>query len=150
MEGVLMNLEMLARESVDCAFKVHAELGPGLLESVYEMVLARDLEQRGLRVERQKPISFVCRQIEFDEGFRVDLLVEGKLLIEVKSVEGFAAVHMKQILTYLRLLNLPLGFLINFGAASFKEGVRRIVNKHNDFTSSGLRLHGDPERPKLS
>lgn len=123
-----MHLEDLATAAVDCGFKLHTEVGPGLLESVYEAVLARKLQQRGLRVERQKPVPIMIDGVSFDEGFRVDLLVEGKLLIELKSVERFAPVHGKQVLTYLRLLNLPLGILMNFGAPTFREGVRRVVN----------------------
>lgn len=137
-----MDVEALAREAVDCAYKVHAELGPGLLESVYEAVVAKRLTLRGLRVERQKIIALTVDDLKFDEGFRADLLVEEKLLLELKSVEKLASVHGKQVLTYLRLLNLPLGLLINFGGATFKEGVRRIVNNHLNFASSVLRIHG--------
>lgn len=143
-----MDIETLAREAVDCAYKVHCELGPGLLESVYEAVLAKRLEQRGLRIERQKAVSFSYDDIDFHEGFRVDLLVAGKLLIELKSVEKTAAIHSKQVLTYLRLLGLPLGLLINFGTAAFRESVQRIVNNHTDFTSSRLRLHEQAESPR--
>jgi GxxExxY protein len=109
---------------------VHRGLGPGLLESVYEVVLARTLEKRGFRVARQKPISFVFDDIEFEDAFRTDILVEDTLLIEVKSVERSAPVHGKQLLTYLRLMKLPLGFVMNFGAPSFKEGVQRIANNY--------------------
>jgi hypothetical protein len=99
-------------------------------------VLARMLEERGLLVERQVSVAFDFNGMHFDEGLRVDLLVDGCLVIELKSVEKLAPVHAKQLLTYLRLLNLPVGLLINFGAATFKEGIRRIVNKHQDFASS--------------
>ncbi len=136
-----MDIETLARESVDCAFHIHRELGPGLLESVYETVMARAMEKRGFRVERQKPISFTFEDITFDDAFRPDLLIEGTLLIELKSAERMAPVYSKQVLTYLRLMKLPLGLLINFGAPTFKEGIMRIVNKHKDITSSHLRLH---------
>ncbi len=136
-----MDVEMLARESVDCAFHIHRELGPGLLESVYETVMARAMEKRGFRVERQKPISFSFEDIVFDEAFRPDLLIEGTLLIELKSAERMAPVYSKQVLTYLRLMKLPLGLLINFGAPTFKEGIMRIVNNHKDISSSHLRLH---------
>ena len=136
-----MELESLAREVVDCAYKVHCDLGPGLLETVYEAVLARRITTKGLRVERQKAIAFRFDGIDFDEGFRADLMVEGRLLVELKSSEKLAAVYGKQVLTYLRLLELPLGLLINFGRATFKEGVRRIVNNHNDTDSSRLRIH---------
>ncbi len=136
-----MEIETLARELVDCAYKVHRDLGPGLLESVYGVVLAKRLEQRGLRVEREKPIAIVIDDLDFDAGFRADLLIEEKLLVELKSVERLVSVHGKQVLTYLRLLRLPLGILINFGGATFKEGVRRIVNNHTDTTSSRLHVH---------
>ena len=136
-----MELEELARIAVDCGFKVHTGLGPGLLESVYEVVLAHTLTQRGLRVQRQYPVPIMFEGITFDEGFRADLLVEERLLIELKSVEQLAPVHSKQVLTYLRLLNLPLGLLINFGAPTFKEGIKRIVNNHTEGGSSTLRIH---------
>jgi GxxExxY protein len=136
-----MEIEEIAREVVDCGYKLHARLGPGLLESVYEAVLAKLVSERGLFVERQKPVPIVFEAIHFDEGFRADLVVERKLLVELKSVENLAPVHGKQVLTYLRLLNLPLGLLMNFGAATFKEGIKRVVNKHSDFASSRLRVH---------
>ena len=126
---------------VDAAFQLHKELGPGLLESVYEVVLAKMLAERGLRVERQSPVPIVFHGCRFEEGFRADLIVEGKLLIELKSVEFLQPVHGKQVLTYLRLLDLRMGLLINFGAATFKEGVKRIVNSHQDFASSRLRVN---------
>ncbi|MCE9521303.1 MAG: GxxExxY protein [Alphaproteobacteria bacterium] len=123
-----MDIEVLAREAVDCGFKIHNDLGPGLLESVYEDVLAHLLESRGMQVERQAPISFVYSGKSYDNGFRADILVERKLLIELKSIEKLAPVHSKQVLTYLRLLELPLGLLMNFGAATFREGVHRVLN----------------------
>ena len=137
----MQNIEELSAVVVDCGYLLHRQLGPGLLESVYEVVLAKILEQRGLRVERQKPVSIEFYGLRFDEGFRADLLVEGLVLVELKSVENIAAVHGKQVLTYLRLLNLPLGLLMNFGAATFKEGIKRIVNSHQDFASSRLRVN---------
>ena len=120
--------EEIAKIVVDCAFHLHKELGPGLLETVYEVVLAKRLEKEGLKVERQKPIPIVVDDIKFNEGFRADLLINDLLLIELKSVETVLPVHAKQLLTYLRLLNLPMGFLINFGGETFKEGVKRILN----------------------
>lgn len=138
-----MDIEKLARDVIDCAYGIHRDLGPGLLESVYETLLMSRLQQRGLRVERQKAISFSFDGIDFPEGFRIDLLVERKLVIEVKSMEKAAPAHGKQLLTYLRLMTLPLGLLINFGTATFREGVQRVVNNHTDFASSGLRLHDD-------
>jgi iron complex transport system substrate-binding protein len=139
-----MNIEDLARIAVDCGLRIHRELGPGLLESVYEAVLFRSIEKSGLRVERQKAISFTFDDMRFEDAFRADLLIDGKLLVELKSVEKAAPVHGKQVLTYLRLMNLPLGLLMNFGMATFKEGVQRIVNHHKDFASSRLRVHEEP------
>lgn len=127
-----MELDDIARQVVDCGFNIHRELGPGLLESVYELVLVRALEKRGFRIERQRSVSFIFEGIEFQDAFRVDIIVEGRLLIEVKSTEKVAAVHPKQLLTYLRLMKLPLGILMNFGLATFKEGVQRVANNHTD------------------
>jgi len=126
---------------VDCGYKLHVEAGPGLLESVYEAVLAKMLEERGVPVKRQVRVPINLMGLSLDEGFRADLLVGDVLLVELKSVEQLHPVHSKQVLTYLRLLDLPLGLLINFGAATFKEGVKRIVNKHRDFASSRLRVN---------
>ena len=126
----MANVEELARVAVDCGLHLHRDLGPGLLESVYEMTLATSLGKRGLAVQRQVPISFDYDGSVFADAFRVDILVEGALLIEVKSVEQLAPVHGKQLLTYLRLTRRPLGLLMNFGAATFREGVKRIVNNH--------------------
>ncbi len=136
-----MNIEELSAIVVDSAFHLHKDLGPGLLESVYEAVLARMLEQRGLRVERQHVVAFDFHGMHFEEGLRVDLLVHGSLVVELKSVENLAPVHAKQLLTYLRLLDLRLGLLINFGAATFKEGIKRVVNDHHDFAASRLRVN---------
>ena len=118
----------IAREIVDAAFHIHKALGPGLLETVYEVVLARELEKRGLRVVRQQPVSIVFGDLKFDEGFRADLIIEGKVIIELKSVEQIAPVHKKQLLTYLRLADKRLGLLINFGSAVIKDGISRIAN----------------------
>jgi len=121
---------------VDAAYKLHTGLGPGLLESVYEAVLSRDLTRRGLKVERQKIVMFEYDGMHFEEGLRLDLLVENRVIVELKSVEKMSAVHPKQLLTYLRLMNLPVGLLINFGAATFKEGVQRIVNNYRPSSAS--------------
>jgi GxxExxY protein len=118
----------LARDIVDAAFHIHQNLGPGLLESVYEAILARELTKRGLRVARQKPVPIVYDGLAFDEGFRADLIVEDKIIIELKSAEQVAPVHKKQLLTYLRLADKRLGLLINFGAAVVKDGICRLVN----------------------
>lgn len=121
-------LNEITGEIVDAAYQIHTRLGPGLLESVYEAVLARELETRQLKVQRQVPVPIRYKDLSFEEGFRADLIVEHKIIIELKSVEQIAPVHPKQLLTYLRLMNLKLGLLINFGALTMKEGVKRIAN----------------------
>jgi len=126
---------------VDAAYKLHVGLGHGLLESVYEAVLARDLQRRGLVVERQKPISFQYDGLRFMDSFRVDLLVASHIPVEIKSLEKLAPVHSKQLLTYLQLLNLPVGLLINFGEATLKSGLRRVVNGLSLSASPRLRVN---------
>ena len=110
------------------AIALHEEIGPGLLESVYEVLLAKALCDRGLKVERQVPVSICYRGIKFDEGFRIDILVENKVILEIKSVEQMARAHKKQLLTYLRLRPCKLGYLLNFGEAVLKSGITRCVN----------------------
>jgi len=122
-----MELNELSQIIVDAAFQVHRGLGPGLLESVYEVVLADALRARGLKVERQKPIPIRFEDKVFDEGFRADLIVEGRILVELKSVEQLARVHKKQVLTYLKLSGIPLGLLINFGGELLKCNIERLV-----------------------
>lgn len=117
-----------AREIVDAAFHIHKALGPGLLETVYEVVPARELEKRGLRAVRQQPVAIVFGDLKFEEGFRADLIVADKVIVELKSVEQLAPVHKKQLLTYLRLADKRLGLLINFGSAVIKDDISRIVN----------------------
>jgi GxxExxY protein len=118
----------IAKVAVDAAFEVHTKLGPGLLESVYETVLAAVLRRRGLQIERQVPVPIRFDDILFDEGFRADLIVEGKVILELKSVEATAPVHKTQVLTYIRLADKRLGLLINFGAPLIKDGITRLVN----------------------
>ena len=113
---------------MDTAYKIHVNLGPGLLESVYETILARDLARQGFRVERQKCVSFDYEGLWFENAFRVDLLVDSKVVVEVKSAAKLADNHTKQLLTYLRLLDCRAGILFNFGAARLKDGIRRVVN----------------------
>ncbi|WP_033074825.1 GxxExxY protein [Sphingopyxis sp. MWB1] len=125
-----MDVEELARITLDCGYNLHREIGPGLLETVYEILLEEFLIERGLRVERQKIVPIMFRGRPLDEAFRVDLLLEGRLVIELKSTERHAPVHANQLLTYLRLMGLPLGLLMNFGAPSFKEGVKRLANNY--------------------
>jgi iron complex transport system substrate-binding protein len=130
---------------IDAAAKIHKSPGPGLLESVYEAVLARDLERRGFHVESQKLISFEYDGMFFNEGFRIDLLVESCVVVELKSVEKLAPVHSKQLLTYLRLLNLRVGLLLNFGAPALKEGLHRIVDNLPRSASPRLRVNQPEE-----
>ena len=118
----------IAKIIVDAAFKVHKELGPGLFESVYETVMAHEIEGRGLAVERQKAIPINYDGMQFDEGFRADLVVANKVIVELKSVETVAPVHKKQLLTYLKLADKRLGLLINFGTNLIKDGIVRVVN----------------------
>ncbi|MDJ0615941.1 MAG: GxxExxY protein [Calothrix sp. MO_192.B10] len=113
---------------VDAAYKVHTTLGPGLLESVYEAAMEYELRKRGLRVVRQVPIPVVYEEVRLEEGFRADLIVEDKVIVELKSVEAVHPVHKKQLLTYLRLADKRLGLLINFGAPLIKDGISRIAN----------------------
>ena len=119
----------LGKRILDFAFEIHTELGPGLLETVYEVVLAHELREIGLEVERQKPVPITYRGIQFDEGFRADLIVENKVIVELKSVESLQPVHAKQVLTQLRLADLRLGYLINFGEEHLKHGVKRLANR---------------------
>ncbi len=118
----------MARQIVDAALHVHRALGPGLLETVYEAALAYELEQRGLRATHQQPIPMAYGPVKFRMGFRADLLVEDEVIVEVKSIDAVAAVHRKQLLTYLRLSGKRLGLLINFNVALLKDGIARLVN----------------------
>ncbi len=123
-----MKINEVSRIIVDAAYKIHTTLGPGLLESVYEAVLVRELTRRGLKVRRQVPVPIRYEDMEFDEGFRADLIVENCIVVELKSVEQLAPVHAKQTLTYCRLLDYRLGLLINFGSVLIKDGIKRIIN----------------------
>jgi len=118
---------------VDAAYRVHSRLGPGLLESVYEATLAYELRKRGLNVRRQVAIPIRYDDLEFEEGFRADLIVEDLVIVEIKSVEALQPVHGKQLLTYLRLADKRLGYLINFGEELIKDGMHRIVNGAEDW-----------------
>ncbi len=123
-----MSENEISRIIVDIAYKIHIKLGPGLLESVYEAIMCHELIKRGLKVERQKPIPVVWDEIFLDIGFRSDLIVEDKVIVELKSVETLSKVHSKQILTYLKITNMKLGLLINFNEALIRNGIHRIVN----------------------
>ena len=113
---------------LECAYKIHTDLGAGLFERIYGSILARKLRDRGLHVEVQKPIPVEYDGVKYGFGFRADLIVEGAVIVEIKSVEKLNRAHWKQLLTYLRFSRLKLGLLINFGEGSLKDGVRRIVN----------------------
>jgi iron complex transport system substrate-binding protein len=134
-----LEIEALATEVVDLGYQIHRELGPGLLESAYELVLASALDQRGLGVERQRRVDINFRGLIIRDAFRADLIVDGRLVVEIKSVEKLAGVHAKQLLTYLRLLDQPLGLLINFGAELYRDGVRRVVNGPSSFVRTRPR-----------
>jgi GxxExxY protein len=123
-----MNENEIGKIIVDTAISVHKELGPGLLESVYEVILTYELEKSGLSVKRQLPVPIKYKGIKFDEGFRSDIVVENKVIIELKSVETISKAHKKQVLTYLRLTGHKLGYLLNFGEALMKDGISRIIN----------------------
>ena len=135
------DVEMISADVVDAALRLHRDLGPGLLESVYEAILAAKLATRGYAVSRQQPVDIEYDGIRFESAFRVDLMVEGCVLVEIKSVERLNAAHGKQLLTYLRLTKQPLGLLINFGGETLKEGLRRIVNDYKPSAPSRLRVN---------
>lgn len=126
----MAELNAITGHIVDAAFRIHTKLGPGLLESVYETILARDLVNRGFRVERQKSFSFDFEGLWFEDAFRVDLVVADSIIVEVKAVPRLVVVHEKQLFTYLRLLDCRVGLLINFGAPLIKDGIKRIVNRY--------------------
>lgn len=137
----MRDIDLITGEVVDLAVKLHTRIGPGLLESVYETLLDRQLRERGYIVERQKLVAFEFDGIIFRDGLRVDLLIDGRVIVEVKSVEKLTPLHSKQVLTYLRLLELPVGLLLNFGAGYMREGLRRIVNRYQPSPSSPLRIN---------
>ena len=136
-----MQLDDVTSAIIAASIGIHRNLGPTLLESVYEIVLASVLARRGLAVARQQPINFSYDGIEFEHGFRIDLLVENAVIVEVKSLERFDRVHPKQLLTYLRLMDLRVGLLLNFGAATMKEGIKRVVNDLPPGDSTLLRVN---------
>jgi len=122
----------IASQIVDAAYRIHVALGPGLLESVYQHILAAELADRGLQVELQRPIPILYRGLEFEIGFRADMVVEDTVIVEIKSVEAIHPVHKKQLLTYLRLTDKRLGLLINFNVNLIKDGISRVVNGLNE------------------
>jgi GxxExxY protein len=138
----MQDINRVTGEIVDTAYRLHTDVGPGLLEGVYESILAHALTQRGLSVERQKPVPFEWDGVRVEEACRLDLFVEGCVIVELKSLEKLHPVHHKQVLTYLRLLNLPLGLLINFGAVSLKGGMHRILNHRSPMAAEVLGVRG--------
>lgn len=127
-----MNENEVAKVIVDCAYQIHVRLGPGLLESVYQEVLAYELRKRNLHVLSKHPVPIVWDDLKFDKGFEADLIVENRVIVELKSVEAVHPVYKKQLLTYLRLADKQLGLLINFGEELIKEGITRVVNGLQD------------------
>lgn len=137
----MRDIDQISGDVIDVALRLHRDLGPGLLESVYEVVLAAKLAEMGYAVARQVPVPIDFEGLHFDAAFRIDLLVEGRLLVGIKSVERLNSAHAKQLLTYLRLSGQPVGLLINFGGATLKEGLRRIVNDYRPSASPRLRVN---------
>ncbi len=128
--GKLEHADELTGIIINCGLSLHLQIGPGLIESVYEQVLADRLNALGLKVDRQKTVDIIIDGKTYAGAFRYDLLVEDLLLIELKSIEKLGPIHLKQTLTYIRLMNLPIGLLLNFGSETFKQGIRRITNNH--------------------
>jgi len=137
--GDAEEMNFITGKVIECAIDIHRNLGPGLLESVYEAILEKKLKQCGFSVQRQVVVPIRYEEMFFDEGFRADLIINNMVCIELKSVESLAPVHSKQLLTYLKLLGLEVGLLINFGAPTIKEGLHRIVNGFKDPSSPRLR-----------
>ena len=130
MAGLRDRAEKLTKVVLDHAMFLHREIGPGISESVYELILFDRLVDAGLTVDRQKPVNIIFQNKEYRDAFRYDLLVENTLLVELKSIELLGPVHIKQTLTYIRLMNLPVGLLLNFGSATLKQGIRKVYNNH--------------------
>jgi GxxExxY protein len=122
-----MGIEEIFKKVLDCSFKVHSALGPGLLENAYVECLYYELIQSGLIVEKQKPLPLIYKDVKLDAGYRIDLLVEGSIVVEIKSIESLADIHMAQILTYLRLSKCKLGLLANFNVIHLKDGIKRVI-----------------------
>ncbi|WP_174278955.1 GxxExxY protein [Sphingomonas bacterium] len=136
----MRDIDEVSGDVLDVALRLHRDLGPGLLESVYETVLADRLRRMGYVVERQRPVDIEFEGVLFAAAFKADLIVDGRLVVEIKSIERLLPVHGKQLLTYLRLLGQPVGLLINFGGDTLKEGVKRVVNSHSPSSSASPRL----------
>jgi len=137
----LKDIDEISGDVVNAAMALHRDLGPGLLESVYEMLLAARLQQIGYGVSRQEAINIEYAELRFEAAFGIDLLIDNRLLVEIKSVERLNAAHAKQLLTYLRLTGQPVGLLLNFGGATLKEGLKQVVNDHKPSATSRLRVN---------
>ena len=137
----MRDIDAISGDVIDVALRIHRELGPGLLESVYETVLAGKLAEIGYRIDRQKPIDIEFEGTVFTAAFQADLVVDNRLLVEIKCVDSLSKAHMKQLQTYLRLTNQPVGLLINFAGATLKEGLKRVVNDHVPSASPRLRVN---------
>ena len=124
---VIMDLEKLFKKVLDCSYRVHTALGPGLLESAYEECLFYEISKTGIYVEKQKPLPLIYEEVKLDNGYRVDILVDQKIIVEIKSVEGLADVHMAQVLTYMKLSNCRLGLLVNFNVKHLRDGIKRLI-----------------------
>jgi len=135
------DIEQVSGDVVDLAYRLHRDLGPGLLESVYEAVIAAKLVKMVYAVVRQQPVDIEYDDLRFEAAFKIDLLVDQRLIVEIKSVERLNAAHGKQLLTYLRLMKRPVGLLINFGGATLKEGLHRVVNEYTPSASPRLRVN---------
>ena len=141
----MRDIDAISGDVLGVALRLHRQLGPGLLESVYETVLSARLAQMGYRIARQRAIDIMFDGLHIESAFKIDLLVDERLIIEIKSIERLSAVHAKQVLTYLRLTGLPVGLLINFGGETLREGVRRFVNNHQPLCPS--RALREPSYP---
>jgi iron complex transport system substrate-binding protein len=137
----LKDLERISGDVIEAAIAIHRDLGPGLLESVYEILLASKLARAGYDVKRQQPVNIEYEGMLFEAAFRIDLLVDDSLLVEIKSVERLNGAHAKQLLTYLRLTRQPVGLLINFGGETLKEGLKRVVNDYKPSAPPRLRVN---------
>ncbi|HEX8571179.1 MAG TPA: GxxExxY protein [Allosphingosinicella sp.] len=137
----MRDIEEISGDVVDAALRIHRDLGPGLFESIYETILAGKLTQLGYSVARQQPVDIEYEGLIYQAAFRIDLLVDGRLVVEVKSVDQFHPAHGKQLLSYLRLMKQPVGLLINFGAPTLREGLKRIVNDYRPSASPRLRVN---------
>jgi GxxExxY protein len=140
---VAKDIDEISGDVVDLALRIHREIGPGLLESVYETILAAKLTELGYSVVRQKPVSLEFEGVRFEKAFFADLVVDDRLYIEIKSLERLSGVHRKQLLTYLRLAKQPVGLLINFGGETLKEGLHRVVNDYIPSASPRLRVNNN-------